>query len=65
MTIRYMVGMRIGRTSRGITVQAEDALVAARKAKLDNPEAMITYVRKSNDRGDKRHPHEELAAPER
>ncbi len=65
MTIRYMVGMRIGRTSRGITVQAEDALVAALKAKLDNPEAMITYVRKSNDRGDKRHPHAELAAPER
>ena len=28
--------------------------------KLDNPEAFITYVRKANRRGDRRHPHEAL-----
>ena len=27
---------------------------------LENPEALITYVRKSNQRGDRRHPHEAL-----
>ena len=30
------------------------------KIKLENPEALITYVRKSNQRGDRRHPHEAL-----
>jgi hypothetical protein len=40
-----------------ITVEAEDALAAALKAKEQAPEAMITYVRKRNERGDKRHPH--------
>jgi hypothetical protein len=29
----------------------------ALKAKAENPEVMITYVRKSNRRGDRRHPH--------
>jgi hypothetical protein len=38
-------------------VDAEDALIAALKAKHENPEAAITYVRKSNRRGDRRHPH--------
>jgi hypothetical protein len=28
--------------------------------KLENPEALITYVRKSNRRGDRRHPHDAL-----
>jgi hypothetical protein len=65
MTMRYMVGMRIERKSAAITVVAEDALVAALKAKLENPAAMITYVRKSNDRGDLRHPHRDIADPGR
>jgi hypothetical protein len=34
--------------------------VSALKIKLENPEAFITYVRKSNRRGDRRHPHEAL-----
>ena len=42
------------------TIEAEDALLAALKIKLENPEALITYVRKSNRRGDRRHPHEAL-----
>lgn len=57
---RYTVGLRLNTRSRVFTIEAEDALVAALKSKLENPEAAITYVRKSNRRGDRRHPHEGL-----
>jgi hypothetical protein len=30
-----------------LMIEAEDALLAALKMKLENPEALITYVRKS------------------
>ena len=40
-----------------VTVEAEDALIAALKVKAAHPEAAITYVRKQNARGDQRHPH--------
>ena len=39
-----------------IVVDAEDALIAALKAKADQPGATIMYVRRSNRRGDTRHP---------
>ena len=39
--------------------------MAALSAKLDNPAARITYVRKANSRGDRRHPHEALEDPAR
>jgi hypothetical protein len=39
-----------------MVVDAEDALVAALKAKAENPDASITYVRRENRRGDARHP---------
>lgn len=58
---KYTVGLRLQTRSRVLTIEAEDALVAALKSKLENPEAAITYVRKSNRRGDRRHPHEGLA----
>lgn len=58
---RYTVGLRLQTRSRVFTIEAEDALVAALKSKLENPEAAITYVRKANQRGDRRHPHEALA----
>ena len=35
-----------------VVVDAEDALVAALKVKLQRPEALITYVRHQNERGD-------------
>jgi hypothetical protein len=60
MTI-YTVGLKLRARTRAITIEAEDALVAALKIKLENPEALITYVRKANSRGDRRHPHESLA----
>jgi hypothetical protein len=57
MTLRYAVGIKIGNRSDQITVEAEDALIAALKVKTAHPEAAITYVRKRNARGDRRHPH--------
>ena len=38
-------------------VDAEDALTAALKVKAEQSEALITYVRRQNRRGDARHPH--------
>ena len=56
----YMVGLKLQMRNKVLTIEAEDALLAALKIKLENPEALITYVRKSNQRGDRRHPHEAL-----
>jgi hypothetical protein len=39
-----------------VVVDAEDALIAALKAKTEHPEALIMYVRPQNRRGDARHP---------
>jgi hypothetical protein len=58
LMISYIVGLR---DKTLLTIEAEDALIAALKAKQANPEAIITYVRKSNRRGDRRHPHQELS----
>ena len=57
---RYTVGLKKGTRSKALTVEGEDALMAALSVKLDNPAAIITYVRKANRRGDRRHPHEDL-----
>jgi hypothetical protein len=51
----YIVGLRIGKRSEVLTIEAEDALIAA--LKVNHPEAFISYVRKSNRRGDRRNPH--------
>ena len=57
MTLRYAVGIKIRNRADQMTVDAEDALIAALKVKTAHPEAAITYVRKRNARGDRRHPH--------
>jgi hypothetical protein len=57
MATEYTVGLRLETRSEVLTIEAEDALIAALKAKHEHPEAAITYVRKSNRRGDRRHPH--------
>jgi hypothetical protein len=57
MTLRYAVGIKIKNKTDQMTVEAEDALIAALKVKTAHPEAAITYVRKQNVRGDRRHPH--------
>ena len=57
MTLQYAVGTKIGNKADQVTVEAEDALIAALKVKAAHPDAAITYVRKQNARGDRRHPH--------
>jgi len=57
MTLRYAVGIKFENKADQMTVEAEDALIAALKVKTAHPEAAITYVRKQNVRGDRRHPH--------
>jgi hypothetical protein len=55
--VDYIVGLKVGGRSEVLTIAAEDALIAALKAKHHHPEAVIAYVRKANRRGDRRHPH--------
>ena len=57
MALRYAVGIKVGSKADQVTVEAEDALIAALKVKAAQPGAAITYVRKQNARGDRRHPH--------
>ncbi|MGH6904666.1 MAG: hypothetical protein ACREIR_18215 [Geminicoccaceae bacterium] len=57
MNLLYAVGIKIRNKADQMTVDAEDALIAALKVKTAHPEAVITYVRKRNARGDRRHPH--------
>ncbi len=57
MTVWYAVGIKTGSKADHMTVEADDALIAALKVKYAHPEAAITYVRKQNARGDRRHPH--------
>jgi hypothetical protein len=58
----FTVGMNVAGVRRSVTVSAEDALIAALKVKHQTPEATINYVRRSNRRGDLRHPHKSAAA---
>jgi hypothetical protein len=60
MKQQYTVGMTINRRSDHVNVEAEDALVAALKVKLDRPSAQINYVRPKNKRGDRRHPSHDI-----
>lgn len=54
--MRFTVGLKLKAKANHIVVDAEDALIAALKAKCENPDARIMYVRPSNRRGDARHP---------
>ena len=62
MTLEFTVGVNIDGERRTVTVSAEDALIAALKVKHQEPQATINYVRRSNRRGDRRHPHRSVAA---
>ena len=37
----YIVGLRLGKRSEVLTIEAEDALIAALKSKLNHPEAFL------------------------
>jgi len=56
MLSHYTVGLNQKGKSDRIFVDAEDALIAALKVKAEHPDAIITYVRRKNRRGDARHP---------
>ena len=64
MTLRYAVGIKLEKTAGQMTVEAEDALIAALRVKMAHPAAAITYVRKQNARGDRRHPHASIVEPD-
>jgi hypothetical protein len=54
--MRFSVGFKHKNKVNHLMVEAEDALIAALKAKTQHPEAQIMYVRPQNRRGDARHP---------
>ena len=54
--MRFTVGLKLKAKADHIVVDAEDALIAALRVKVDHPEARIMYVRPSNRRGDARNP---------
>jgi len=52
----FAVGLKLKGKSDHVVVEGEDALIAALKTKAQYPDALITYVRRQNRRGDARHP---------
>jgi hypothetical protein len=58
--VQFAVGFTVQGRSGHVVVEAEDALIAALKVKMERPEAHITYVRHPNKRGDTRHPGQAL-----
>jgi hypothetical protein len=58
--VKFAVGLKAGGKSEHTVVDAEDALIAALKIKMQRPEAEIMYVRRANRRGDARHPADAL-----
>ena len=54
--MHFTVGLKADGKVDHTTVDADDALIAALKAKMQRPEAQILYVRRANKRGDARHP---------
>ena len=55
MPSQFAVGLKLKGKRDHVFVEAEDALVAALKVKIEQPDAVITYVRRRNRRGDARH----------
>jgi hypothetical protein len=60
--MQFIVGLKLKGRSDHIVVCAEDALIAALKAKAQQPESLIMYVRRQNKRGDTRNPSAALPA---
>ena len=54
--MQFAVGFKVQGKTGHVSVDAEDALIAALKVKMQRPEALIAYVRRQNKRGDARHP---------
>jgi len=62
MMLEFTVGINMAGKRESVTVAAEDALIAALKAKYQRPDAVINYMRRRNERFDLRHPHGSIAA---
>jgi hypothetical protein len=54
--LQFAVGLKQDGKSEHVAVEADDALIAALRVKVERPNATITYVRRQNRRGDTRHP---------
>jgi hypothetical protein len=54
--MRFTVGLKTSGKADHAVVDAEDALIAALKVKMQRPAAEILYVRRANRRGDARNP---------
>ena len=54
--MKFTVGLKQKGKVSHVVADAEDALIAALRAKAEFPEASIMYVRPQNRRGDARHP---------
>jgi hypothetical protein len=61
--MQFTVGLKSKDKAAHVIVDAEDALIAALKVKASRPDALITYVRPKNRRGDNRHPPLERTEP--
>ena len=64
-SLRSALKFRIQGKTGHVVVDAEDALIAALKVKVQRPEALIAYVRQQNKRGDTRHPMRRLSSESR
>ena len=54
--MQFTVGVKQNGKTEHFIVEAEDALIAALRSKIERPEALIMYLRPTNRRGDARHP---------
>jgi hypothetical protein len=54
--MQFTVGLKTNGKADHTTVDAEDALIAVLKVKMQSPAAEILYVRRANRRGDARNP---------
>ena len=50
--MQFAVGYKFEGKTGHVVVDAEDALIAALKVKMQRPEVLIAYVRQQNKRGD-------------
>jgi len=60
--VQFAVGFRIHGKTGHVVVDAEDALIAALKVKMQRPEALFAYVRQKNKRGDARYSVRQLSS---
>jgi hypothetical protein len=63
--VQFAVGFKFEGKTGHVVVDAEDALIAALKVKMQRPEVLIAYVRQQNKRGDTRHPMRRLGSESR